>query len=224
MPLFPPYPAATTSGAGVIQLDGTASDIQPPGAAAAGASGLAADAKHVHPAQPVYFAARSTSVIAATIPFTSISTSTATVTSGTLYIARLNLAAGQVVTNVTFLTGTTGATTLSHGWAAILNTSYLQLAHSADVTSGNLSASTFISWALTSPWTVPSTGQYWAGYTIVASVQPTATSGNSQASAGYNALPLAGPSSTGLSGPGTDGSTSYVGPTTASGTFYIDVD
>lgn len=49
MPLFNPQPAGTTSSAGDLELDGTASDIQPVGAAAAaGSSGLAADAKHVH--------------------------------------------------------------------------------------------------------------------------------------------------------------------------------
>jgi hypothetical protein len=42
-------PAATTSAQGALQLDGTASDIQPFGtAAAAGSSGLAPDARHVH--------------------------------------------------------------------------------------------------------------------------------------------------------------------------------
>lgn len=45
----PTLPAATTSGAGIVQVDGTATDIQALGAQAAGASGLAADAKHVHP-------------------------------------------------------------------------------------------------------------------------------------------------------------------------------
>jgi len=45
----PTLPTASTSVAGVVQLDGTASDIQALGAQAAGSSGLAADAKHVHP-------------------------------------------------------------------------------------------------------------------------------------------------------------------------------
>lgn len=42
-------PAATTSAQGAVQLDGTAFDIQALGTQAAGSSGLAADAKHVHP-------------------------------------------------------------------------------------------------------------------------------------------------------------------------------
>jgi hypothetical protein len=45
----PTLPTATISVAGVVQLDGTAADIQALGAQAAGASGLAADALHVHP-------------------------------------------------------------------------------------------------------------------------------------------------------------------------------
>ena len=48
-------PAATTSVQGAVILDGTASDIQPIGVAAAGAKGQAADAKHVHPYQPWQF-------------------------------------------------------------------------------------------------------------------------------------------------------------------------
>lgn len=44
-----PSTAATTSTAGIIQLDGTATDIQPLGTQAAGATGKAADAGHIHP-------------------------------------------------------------------------------------------------------------------------------------------------------------------------------
>jgi hypothetical protein len=52
-------PAATTSVQGAVQLDGTASDIQPTGTQAAGGSGLAADAKHVHFCSGSYLAAPS---------------------------------------------------------------------------------------------------------------------------------------------------------------------
>ncbi|MGW1892157.1 glycine-rich domain-containing protein [Streptomyces sp. NPDC002004] len=45
----PTLPAASTSVAGVVQLDGTAGDIQALGAQAAGSTGKAADAGHVHP-------------------------------------------------------------------------------------------------------------------------------------------------------------------------------
>lgn len=49
MPLYNPVPAGSTSAAGLLQLDGTATDIQPAGVRAAGSSGESADAKHVHP-------------------------------------------------------------------------------------------------------------------------------------------------------------------------------
>lgn len=44
-------PAATTSTPGAVILDGTATDIQPPGTQAAGSSTKAAAANHVHPAK-----------------------------------------------------------------------------------------------------------------------------------------------------------------------------
>lgn len=49
----PTLPTATTSTAGVVQLDGTAADIAALGTQAAGATGKAADAGHVHPATGV---------------------------------------------------------------------------------------------------------------------------------------------------------------------------
>lgn len=42
-------PTATTSAFGIVEIDGTAADIQPLGAQAAGATGKVADAGHVHP-------------------------------------------------------------------------------------------------------------------------------------------------------------------------------
>lgn len=45
----PALPAATTSAAGIVQLDGTATDIAALGTQAAGSVGKAADAGHVHP-------------------------------------------------------------------------------------------------------------------------------------------------------------------------------
>ncbi len=49
----PTLPTATTSAPGIVQLDGTAGDIQPLGAQAAGSIGKSADAGHVHPATGV---------------------------------------------------------------------------------------------------------------------------------------------------------------------------
>lgn len=53
----PTLPAASTSAAGVVQLDGTAADIAALGAQAAGTTGKAADAGHVHPTTGVVLTA-----------------------------------------------------------------------------------------------------------------------------------------------------------------------
>jgi hypothetical protein len=52
-------PTGTTSTKGALQLDGTATDIQPTGTQAAGSSGQAADAKHVHFSSGMYLCAPS---------------------------------------------------------------------------------------------------------------------------------------------------------------------
>lgn len=168
-------------------------------------------------------APRSSAVIASTIPLYAISSSTGAANSGVLYISRVWLYEGQQISDITWLTGSTEGLTLSHGWAAILNASYLQLAHSADVTSGDLAAETFITWPLTEPWTVPATGFYWVGFMVAASTQPSAAISNSQSAAGFAAFPLTGPATTGLGAPGTDGTTTYEAPTAAAGTPYIDL-
>jgi hypothetical protein len=70
----PTLPTATTSAAGIVKLDGTPTDIQPLGAQAAGATGLAADAGHTHPPTGVVL----TSAAAGTVqPGTSYGTSPA---------------------------------------------------------------------------------------------------------------------------------------------------
>jgi hypothetical protein len=49
VPAWSALPAASTSAAGIVEIDGTANDIQPTStAASAGSKGQAADAKHVH--------------------------------------------------------------------------------------------------------------------------------------------------------------------------------
>lgn len=50
----PALPVASTSAAGIVEIDGTAADIQPLGTQAAGGSGKAADAEHVHPMTGIY--------------------------------------------------------------------------------------------------------------------------------------------------------------------------
>jgi hypothetical protein len=160
------------------------------------------------------------------VPIACLTGNTGTVTSGTLYLSGIWLVAGQVVSNITVLTGSTAGTTLTHGWFALVSSAALQLAHSADQTSGSFAASTLITKAMVTPYTVPSTGPYYAGFVCVASVQPTQTqAGGSfqQGASAFGAFPNAGPSSTGLTAPGTDGSTSYIAISASALPFYAYV-
>lgn len=56
-------PSATTSAYGITQFDGNPADIQPLGTAAAGATGLSADAGHIHPTTGVVLTADAASTV-----------------------------------------------------------------------------------------------------------------------------------------------------------------
>ena len=62
----PTLPVATTSVAGIVQLDGVATDIQPLGTQAAGGTGKAADAGHTHPTSGVALTGDVTNLLALT--------------------------------------------------------------------------------------------------------------------------------------------------------------
>ena len=207
-------------------IDGTASDIQPPGTPAAGSKGQAADAKHVHALSSIPTSAWPSGALAQTVQIGILNSSALAVASGTMQLFAVMLQAGQTVSNITFLIGTTAGLTLTHGWYALLaDSTFTQLAHSADQTSGGLTASTMVTKAMTTPYAVTSAGKYWVAITVVAGTQPTlaAETTLTQAAAAFSAFPVAGAGSTGLTGPGTDGSTTYVTPSAAGGHAYAYV-
>lgn len=153
---------------------------------------------------------------------------TATPASGTLYIHRVNLPIGQVVTSVGFVTGLTAATGPTHWWTALLDNTYKQLAHSADATTSALPASTWQTQTMTTPYTCTYTGAYFLAVMIATSTtQPTLVSTTTVPNAALiSGTGLLGPvpggtSSTGLTTPGTDGTTVYATPTAASNFFYL---
>jgi len=209
-----------------LQLDGTATDIQPLGTRAAGAVGKPADAGHVHSLSGIPTSASPSGAFAQTIPVGLVNTATGALASGTMQLFAIMLQAGQTVSNITFLTGTTAGTTVTHGWFALLaDSTFTQLAHSTDQTSGSLTASTLITKAMTSAYPVTSSGKYWVAITVVAGTQPTlcVESTVTQVAAAFAACPVAGAGSTGLTAPGTDGTTTYVTTTAAGSCAYAYV-
>ena len=80
-------PAGTTSTQGALQLDGTASDIQPTGTRAAGAIGKAADAGHVHFSSGMYLCTPQSYAPSAQQVLTTTSATLAVVTGGASTVA-----------------------------------------------------------------------------------------------------------------------------------------
>jgi hypothetical protein len=156
-----------------------------------------------------------------------VGTLTTAVASGTLYIFSCGLMAGESVGHIGFATGTVAANGPTHWWVALLDNTYKQQAHSADQTTTAMGASTWFNLAMTAPFTATYTGTYYLAIVVVATVaQPTIASNAATPTVfvtGTNApTPLiGGASTTGLTTPGTDGSTVYAAPTTATPTLYL---
>lgn len=154
--------------------------------------------------------------------------STFTPTSGTLAIYSVFLQAGSVVNKIGFCTSTTAASGPTHWWTALLDNTYKQQAHSADQLTTALPASTWQNLTMVTPYVATYTGTYYLAILVTTSTtQPTLISNAatfaSQFLTGTNVpTPLiGGQSSTGLTVPGTDNSTTYIAPTAATNTPYM---
>jgi hypothetical protein len=127
-------PAATTGTQGAVVLDGTASDIQPDGVAAAGAKGQAADAKHVHPLQPWQFlpeayGAKGDGKVIGDV----VTNSTTTITSATANFTSADVgkhimihgangsSSGPLITTISSVTNSTTAVLASAAGASVSN-------------------------------------------------------------------------------------------------------
>lgn len=96
-------------------------------------------------------------------------------TSGVMKSTPLYLRAGDVVTNLTFVSGTTAAGTPTNWWFALYSpaTTPALLAQSADQLTAAWAAYTAKTLALSSPVTVTETGWHWAAISVTASAVPT---------------------------------------------------
>jgi hypothetical protein len=97
----------------------------------------------------------------------------------------LPLQAGDVVTNLTFMSGATAAGTPTNWWFALYDTSATPalIAQSADQTSTAWAADTAKTLALSAPYTVPTTGIYYAAVMVKATTVPTLIGASLQADA-----------------------------------------
>ena len=154
--------------------------------------------------------------------------SASTPNGGTLYIMSTTLTIGQVVGHLGFCTGANAGVAPTHWWAAILDSSYVQRAHSADQGSAAQPASTWQSLAMTTPYTAAYTGQHYLGLCFTATttipniLAPTFNPAAQFITGTGVPVPLlGGTSTTGLTTPGTDGTTTYIAPTAPGPTFFM---
>lgn len=94
--------------------------------------------------------------------------------SGKMTAVPVILAQGEVVTNISFVTGATAGASMTHWWMALYDSAATPnlLAQTADQTSGALAASTVVTKALSSAQTISKTGVYWVALMVAATTVP----------------------------------------------------
>jgi len=144
-------------------------------------------------------------------------------TSGTLVLAAIGLPAGLTVTNIIMCVGATAKTGGTHGWYAILDKNFLLQGVTADQTDAATvwgTVNTPQSLALAAPYVTTYAGLYYLGV-MVAESAGTMPTFNCIAplQGGINIAPyLGGTSTTGLTTPGTPGTTTYAAITSGNST------
>lgn len=148
--------------------------------------------------------------IAASLPRTQVTSAAIAPASGTLQMVGVYLIKGQLISNVNWQTGSTAGATLNHQWAGLYTPARVLVAVSADGTSTAIGANSTITFALATPYTVPTSGLYYVGVLVTnnSGTQPTSAGlslGNANTS---KIVPiLGGTSNTGLSTPQALGTT-----------------
>ena len=99
-----------------------------------------------------------------------------TPTSGTMYMTAIWLAAGQIVTGITFVSGSTGETGGTHLWYALYKSDLTFMAQATDNTGATaFAANTAFRMALTAAQTCPYTGLYYLAFQCTQSAGGTPT-------------------------------------------------
>jgi hypothetical protein len=203
-----------TSGQSIVATSGTAATWQTPSGSSAPVNSLGFGYCPV--ASPV----------AQTYPWPMAGASTSPL-SGWLNGMPVALAAGQVVSNISFFT-VVAAVTPTNWWAGLFRWNSgtpMQMAHSADQTTTPIAAATLHTLPMVTPYTIPSTGTD----TYYLAAEFTFASGLTLATSSYVGAPYWGPPggpakyqgfhvSTYTAGPGTDGVT-----TAASGSIGSNI-
>lgn len=98
-----------------------------------------------------------------TFPRYLAATNTTALTSQTLYVQAITLTKSQVVTNITYVSGTTAAGTPTNWWFVLLDSSLVVKAVTADQLTTAWAADTIKTVAVGTPYTIPTSGLYYVG-------------------------------------------------------------
>lgn len=164
-------PAATTSAQGAVILDGTAGDIQPSGAQAAGNSAQAAAANHVHPAAG--WVPADNGLLASNMGDPALCWSTSAAIAGTVYLMKLNIRVAMTISNLWFIVTSAAAGTSTTTFCGLYGSAGTLLTGSSDV-STPLKTISLAQCPLTTPQALSAGTFVWAALvTNLSSTQPT---------------------------------------------------
>lgn len=125
--------------------------------------------------------------------------------SGQLRGSLVALAAGDVISSLTFSSGNTAAVSPTHEWACLIDVNYTVLAVSVDDTSA-WAVNTMKTFNMISPFTVVDSGEYYICKCVVASTVPTFASFSLSGLAVQNLTPYVAVAQTGFTTPPAVGS------------------
>lgn len=92
---------------------------------------------------------------------------------GVLLVQPVVLQSGDTITNISFVTGGTAATSPTAGFVALFNSAGALVANSADFGAAAMGASTVFTKALATPYKVPASGVYYVGFCLSHGGAPT---------------------------------------------------
>lgn len=108
---------------------------------------------------------------------------TSALTSGTLFLQAIYLTAGQLISNISMISGATAAGTPTNYFFALYSGSRALLAQSANQTTNAWAAQNVKTLAMTTPYRVPTSGLYYIGVMVAATTVPTLHGGPAKSNA-----------------------------------------
>jgi hypothetical protein len=111
----------------------------------------------------------------ANLPRLALEDLAAPLATGVMTAVQLWLTAGDVITSLSWVSGSTAAGTPTNYWTALYSDAAVPalLGQSADQLTAAWAADTWKTLALASPITVPKSGKYWAAINVTATTPPT---------------------------------------------------